>query len=88
MKQAFAARSAELLRQSLPGWVSHPIPVERAAAATIKGIEQRAARIAAPRWVPAMLMARGLLGALDGRLAGDADVRAAIQSAESGISDL
>jgi NAD(P)-dependent dehydrogenase (short-subunit alcohol dehydrogenase family) len=86
--KAFAPREAELLRAALPGWLTNPIPVERAAEAMIRGLERRATRIAAPRWVPALLAARGLLSALDARLARDDDVRAAIESAESHMSGL
>lgn len=88
VEAAFAPREAELLRASLPGWLTNPIPVERAAGAMIRGLEHRSARIAAPRWVPALLAGRGLLSALDARLARDDDVRAAIESAEAHMSGL
>ena len=80
--EAFASRPSELLRQALPAWATNPIPVERAAKAMVGGIERRSVRITAPRWVPAFLAARGILGSLDGRLAGDERIREAVEIAE------
>jgi NAD(P)-dependent dehydrogenase (short-subunit alcohol dehydrogenase family) len=82
VRQAFAPPAVALLREALPGWLTNPIPVERAARAAVKGIERRSARITEPRWVPAMLALRGVLGALDGRLAADEKVHEAIALAE------
>jgi NAD(P)-dependent dehydrogenase (short-subunit alcohol dehydrogenase family) len=82
VRQAFAPPAVDLLREALPGWLTNPIPVERAARAAVKGIERRSARITEPRWVPAMLALRGVLGALDGRLAADEKVHEAIALAE------
>jgi NAD(P)-dependent dehydrogenase (short-subunit alcohol dehydrogenase family) len=86
VREAFAPPAVEKLREALPGWLTEPIPVDRAAQATITGIERRSPRIMAPRWVPAMLAARGLLSVLDSRFANDDTVREAVALAEKPIT--
>ena len=44
----------------MPGLFTNPMPVEDAARAIVDGIERRAARVCAPRWVAPMLAVRGL----------------------------
>ena len=50
------------VKDVLPRMVSEPIPVGRAGAAIVRGIEKRAKRVYAPRWVPALLVTRGMSG--------------------------
>lgn len=74
--------AAESVRSALPGWLGKRIPVGRAGEAMARGVERRAARVVAPRWLPAALALRGPLALLDDRLAGDETIRAAIRDAE------
>jgi hypothetical protein len=45
----------------MPGFISRPAPLAKAIDAIEDGIERRAARIWAPRWVGPMLALRGLV---------------------------
>jgi NAD(P)-dependent dehydrogenase (short-subunit alcohol dehydrogenase family) len=66
IKAAFggSAAATEMLRHGYPHALRTPIPAERVAAATIRGVERRSARITVPaRWIPVSLL-RGVLGAL------------------------
>jgi hypothetical protein len=47
-----------------PGFASRPITAERAAASAVRGIERRARRVCAPRWVLPVVLAPGLLDPL------------------------
>jgi len=71
----------ELLR-SPTGLLAHPIPVGRAGAAIVRGIERRRARVVAPEWARPLLAARGLLQLLDDPLTSTAATRAGIALAE------
>ena len=82
VSRTFAQPAFATLREVLPAWFTRPIPVGRAADAIVTGIERRSARVVAPRWVAPMLIARGLLGPLDERLAGDARMHDTIRATE------
>lgn len=80
---ALAPEAAERIRRTLPAWVSRPIPVGRAAAAVVRGVERRSPRVTAPWWVSAALPERGLVPLLDRRLATDRRVQRAVRLAEN-----
>lgn len=83
VRTAFANPQVNRVREALPRWFSKPIPVADAADALVRGIENRSAIVTAPRWVPAAMRLRGILAGLDGRLAGDSRIAAAVREAES-----
>jgi hypothetical protein len=51
-----------------PAFMRNPAPLSKAVDAIERGIERRAARIWAPRWVGAMLVLRGITQPLTERL--------------------
>lgn len=55
---------SELLK-ALPSWLSKPAPVSSAGAVVVSGIERRASRVYAPRYVPMLLESRTLLAKAD-----------------------
>ena len=59
------------------------MPAERAADSLVRGIERRSATVAVPGWVPYALRLRSLLTTLDGRIARDPRVAAALRQAEA-----
>jgi len=66
IKAAFGGSPAatEMLRHAYPKALRTPIPPERVAAATVRGIERRSARIIVPaRWMPISLL-RGIVNAV------------------------
>jgi NAD(P)-dependent dehydrogenase (short-subunit alcohol dehydrogenase family) len=66
IKAAFGGSPAatEMLRHAYPKALRTPIPPDRIAAATVRGIERRSARIIVPaRWIPISLL-RGIVNAL------------------------
>jgi NAD(P)-dependent dehydrogenase (short-subunit alcohol dehydrogenase family) len=83
VREAFARPETDRLRQAFPGWLTKTVPVGRAGAAMTRGVERRSARVSAPWWVAWALAMRGLLPALDRRLARDDRVAAAIREAEA-----
>ena len=54
-----AALGRALHRSQLPGFLSKPAPLSKAIDAIERGIERRAARVWAPRWVGPMIALRG-----------------------------
>ncbi len=93
IKAAFGGIPAatEMLRHAYPKALRTPIPPERVAAATVRGIERRSARIIVPtRWIPISLL-RGIVNAAtDPVLERDPTLRRLIldleQSAQGGSS--
>lgn len=83
VREAFGRPETASLREAFPGWLTKAVPVGRAGAAMVRGIERRSARVSAPWWVAWTLALRGLLPALDSRLVGDERVAAAIREAEA-----
>jgi NAD(P)-dependent dehydrogenase (short-subunit alcohol dehydrogenase family) len=61
VRASFAQPSAELLNGGSPRFVSKPAPLSSAVDAIERGIERRAARLWAPRWIGPALRLRGLL---------------------------
>jgi NAD(P)-dependent dehydrogenase (short-subunit alcohol dehydrogenase family) len=61
VRASFAQPSAEILTKQMPGFMRNPAPLSTAIDAIERGIENRSARLWAPRWVGAMMLLRGLL---------------------------
>jgi NAD(P)-dependent dehydrogenase (short-subunit alcohol dehydrogenase family) len=70
------ATATELLRHSCPKSLRTPITPERVAAATVRGIERRSARITVPgRWIPISVL-RGILNpVIDAAIERDPKIR-------------
>ena len=62
VRGGYSQPAAARVKDVLPARVSRPIPVGRAGAAIVRGIERRSKRVYAPRWVPALLATRGVAG--------------------------
>jgi NAD(P)-dependent dehydrogenase (short-subunit alcohol dehydrogenase family) len=69
VKASYAQPAAARANERVPAFLRDPIPLARAVDAIERGIERRAARIWAPRWVGAMIALRGLLQPLSERRA-------------------
>jgi NAD(P)-dependent dehydrogenase (short-subunit alcohol dehydrogenase family) len=61
VRGGFAGSSGQAARSQMPGFISRATPLAKAIDAIEDGIERRAARIWAPRWVGPMLALRGLV---------------------------
>jgi NAD(P)-dependent dehydrogenase (short-subunit alcohol dehydrogenase family) len=61
VRASFAQPSAQSITGQLPGFIRNPAPLSKAIDAIERGIEQRSARLWAPRWVGPMMLLRGLL---------------------------
>jgi NAD(P)-dependent dehydrogenase (short-subunit alcohol dehydrogenase family) len=55
-----AAEANRRLERLAPTFVSRPLPVGRAGEAIVRGVERRARRVCAPRWILPALLAPGL----------------------------
>ncbi|MCL2770531.1 MAG: short-chain dehydrogenase/reductase [Solirubrobacterales bacterium] len=69
VRASFAQPSAALMRGGAPEWTHRPAPLALAVDAIERGIQRRAARVWAPRWVGPLLTLRGLLQPLSERRA-------------------
>lgn len=69
VRDAFAAPSARLMRQSLPSFVSQPASLSTAVNAIERAIARRSGRVWAPRYVLGAYLGRGLLAPLSERRA-------------------
>jgi NAD(P)-dependent dehydrogenase (short-subunit alcohol dehydrogenase family) len=69
VRASFAQPSAEILTKQMPGFMRNPAPLSTAIDAIERGIENRSARVWAPRWVGAMMLLRGILQPLSERQA-------------------
>jgi NAD(P)-dependent dehydrogenase (short-subunit alcohol dehydrogenase family) len=69
VRASFAQPSAEVLSAKVPGFMRNPAPLATAIDAIERGVENRSARLWAPRWVGAMMLLRGLLQPLSERVA-------------------
>jgi NAD(P)-dependent dehydrogenase (short-subunit alcohol dehydrogenase family) len=83
VKASFAQPSAQTMQSKMPGFLRNPAPLSKAIDAIERGIEYRSARVWAPRWVGAMLLARGLVQPLTERamLSDPASMKAAVDAA-------
>jgi NAD(P)-dependent dehydrogenase (short-subunit alcohol dehydrogenase family) len=89
VQDTFARPGASVLEEIAPDFLMKRITPEQAGAAVVKGIEERAPRIFAPKWWRYLSALRGLLNPLlDRRSERDPRIVAAIRDAESrGPSD-
>jgi NAD(P)-dependent dehydrogenase (short-subunit alcohol dehydrogenase family) len=84
VQDTFARPGASVLEEIAPDFLMKRITPEQAGAAVVKGIEERAPRIFAPRWWRYLSALRGLLNPLlDRRSERDPRIVAAIRDAES-----
>jgi NAD(P)-dependent dehydrogenase (short-subunit alcohol dehydrogenase family) len=67
VRGAFAQPSAQAMNQRLPAFIRDPAPLAKALDAIERGIERRAGRVWAPRWIGPMLALRGVLQPLTER---------------------
>jgi NAD(P)-dependent dehydrogenase (short-subunit alcohol dehydrogenase family) len=84
VQEAFARPAASRLEEMLPGFVLKRITPVEAGAAVVKGIEERAPRIFAPKWWRYLSALRGLINPLlDRRSERDPRVAAAVREADA-----
>jgi NAD(P)-dependent dehydrogenase (short-subunit alcohol dehydrogenase family) len=85
VRASFAQPSTQEVRRNSPGFLTKPAPLSTAVDAIERGIEQRAARLWAPRWVGPMIALRGLIQPLtERRLLREQDsLRESIRAAEA-----
>ena len=82
VRDSYDHPAVERARRTAPDWIAKPIPVAAAGNAIVRGVEQRRARVWAPRWVGAALALRGILmPLLERRQLRDADSAEAIELA-------
>jgi NAD(P)-dependent dehydrogenase (short-subunit alcohol dehydrogenase family) len=82
VREGLASPAARLLRDATPGPFSKNAPVSAAGRAIVRGVERRADKIYAPRWVLPMTWVRGVLQPLTQRTNRD-KVAEAVQLAEA-----
>jgi NAD(P)-dependent dehydrogenase (short-subunit alcohol dehydrogenase family) len=88
VQETFEKPGAGLLEEMAPAFLMKRITPPEAGAAVVKGIEERAPRIFAPRWWRYLSALRGLINPLlDRRTERDPRVAAAIRDAESRIAE-
>jgi NAD(P)-dependent dehydrogenase (short-subunit alcohol dehydrogenase family) len=61
VRGGFAGPSGQAARSQMPRFIGRPAPLAKAIDAIEDGIERRAARVWAPRWVGPMLLLRGIV---------------------------
>lgn len=61
VRAAFADPAARAINESSPSFIRNPAPLSNAIDAIERGIERRSARVCSPRWLGAMLIARGVV---------------------------
>lgn len=61
VRAGYSQPSAQVANRASPGFIRNPAPVSTAVAAIERGVQRRAARVWAPRWVGPMIALRGLL---------------------------
>lgn len=87
VQDAFEQRSASRLEQHAPGFVMKRIAPDEAAAALVRGAEQRAPRVFAPKWWGYVSALRGLVNPLlDRRFERDRAMAETIRAAEAEAS--
>ncbi|HEX3390962.1 MAG TPA: short-chain dehydrogenase/reductase [Solirubrobacteraceae bacterium] len=85
VRASFKQPSAEAMTGRMPAFMRNPAPLSKAIDAIERGIERRADRLWAPRWVGAMIALRGVLQPLTERqmLREPERLRAGIAAAEA-----
>jgi NAD(P)-dependent dehydrogenase (short-subunit alcohol dehydrogenase family) len=87
VKETFEKPGSGLLEEIAPAFMMKRITPPQAGAAVVKGIEERAPRIFAPRWWRYLSAIRGLMNPLlDRRMERDRRVAAAIHDAEARVA--
>lgn len=61
VQDAFGQKHGDRMRETAPEWFFKRIPPDEAAAATVRGIEERAPRVFAPKWWRYVSAFRGIL---------------------------
>jgi NAD(P)-dependent dehydrogenase (short-subunit alcohol dehydrogenase family) len=61
VRASFAQPSAKVMTGEMPAFMRNPAPLHKAIDAIERGIERRADRVWAPRWVGPLILLRGLL---------------------------
>jgi NAD(P)-dependent dehydrogenase (short-subunit alcohol dehydrogenase family) len=61
VRTAFESAAVQAGRTTMPAFMSRPLPVSAAGRAIVRGVRRRARHIYAPRWVPLLFAARGML---------------------------
>ena len=69
VRASFAEPSAQAMTGRMPGFMRNPAPLSKAIDAIERGVQDRSARVWAPRWIGPMLALRGLLQPLSERAA-------------------
>lgn len=69
VRRSFEHPSTKVMERSIPGFMRRPVPLARAIDAIERGVERRAARVWAPRFVGPALVLRGLFQPLTERRA-------------------
>jgi NAD(P)-dependent dehydrogenase (short-subunit alcohol dehydrogenase family) len=85
VRASFSQPSVKVMSVRMPSLIGNPAPVSKAVDAIERGIERRADRLWAPRWVGPMLTLRGLLQPLSERQARREEqrLREGLQAAEN-----
>ena len=83
VQDAFERPHSGRMQENLPGWLSKRIQPDEAGAAVVRGIEERAPRIFAPKWWRYVSALRGILNPLlDRRLERDATMITTVKEVE------
>jgi NAD(P)-dependent dehydrogenase (short-subunit alcohol dehydrogenase family) len=90
VRASYAQRSAEALNRQSPGFLRNPAPLSSAVDAIERGIERRAARLWAPRWIGGAIALRGLIQPLAERriLSDQTQLGEALRLADPASGDL
>jgi NAD(P)-dependent dehydrogenase (short-subunit alcohol dehydrogenase family) len=88
VQDAFARPHADLLEENMPAFLRKRLPPEEAGAALVRGIEERAPRIFAPRWWRYVSAFRGLVNPLlDRRFERDRQMTETVRKVESATDE-
>ncbi|HEX8074886.1 MAG TPA: SDR family NAD(P)-dependent oxidoreductase, partial [Thermoleophilaceae bacterium] len=91
VRGAAERKQFDFLRDGIRGPLSKTYPVAAAADAVVRGIERRSRWVATPRWLPALILARGLIQPLaEGQVVGkieELDRLSAEEEARVGIEE-
>lgn len=88
VQDAFEREHAGRMQENLPGFILTRLQPSEAGAAIVRGIEQRAPRIFAPKWLRFVSALRGILNPLlDRRLERDAKMAAMVRDIEAATDE-
>ena len=84
VQDGFARPHSDRMQENVPAWLLRRIPPDEAGAATVRGIEERAPRIFAPKWWRYVSALRGILNPiLDRRFDRDPQMFETIRAVEA-----